>query len=79
MKIESIHSVLLLNFILQNVIKGFFLALTLAAAMFFVNGEHIGEGVFFAWMIGGFWASMLLKFLEAVEIYHKLKEMNDAN
>ena len=79
MKIESIHSVLLLNFILQNVIKGFFLALTLAAAMFFVSGEHIGEVTFFAWMIGGFWASMLLKFLEAVEIYHKLKEMNNDN
>ena len=70
---------LLTNFILENVIRGFFLALTLAAAKFFVSGEHIGETVFIAWMIGGFWASMLLKFLEAVEIYRKLKDMNNAN
>ena len=70
---------LLLNFLLQNVIRGFLLALTLAAAKFFVSGEHIGETVFFVWMIGGFWASMLLKFLEAVEIYQKLKEMNNGN
>jgi len=55
------------------------LALTLAAAKFFISGEHIGEQVFILWMIGGFWASMLLKFLEAVEIYQKLKDMNNAN
>ena len=70
---------LLLNFLLQNVIRGFFLALTLAAAMFFVNGTHIGETVFFAWMIGGFWVSVFLKFLDAMEIYDKLKEMNNGN
>jgi len=70
---------LLFNFLLQNVIRGFLLALTLAAAKFFVSGEHIGETVFLVWMIGGFWASMLLKFLEAVEIYQKLKEMNNGN
>jgi len=70
---------LLIKFLLENVIRGFLLALTLAAAKFFISGEHIGEQVFILWMIGGFWASMLLKFLEAVEIYQKLKDMNNAN
>ena len=70
---------LLIKFLLENVIRGFSLALTLAAAKFFISGEHIGEQVFILWMIGGFWASMLLKFLEAVEIYQKLKDMNNAN
>jgi hypothetical protein len=65
--------VLLFKFILDNIIRGFILALTLAAALFFVNGEHIGEPVFFAWMFFGFLASLFLKFLEAVEIYQKLK------
>lgn len=72
---KSNDSVLLFNFILQNIIKGFLLALVLAAAMFFVNGEHIGETKFFVWMIGGTFLSLLLKFLEAVEIYNKLKEL----
>ena len=70
---------LLINFLLQNVIRGFLLALTLAAAKFFISGEHIGEQVFIIWMVAGFWVSMLLKFLEAVEIYQKLKDMNNAN
>jgi hypothetical protein len=50
-----------------------------AAGEFFVNKVHIGEPAFFAWMIFGTAASILLKFLEAVEIYYKLKEMNNGN
>lgn len=72
-------SVLILNFLLQNVIRGFLLALTFAAAMFFVNGVHIGEPLFFAWMFVGFISSLLLKFLEAVEIYYKLKDLENGN
>lgn len=70
---------LIMNFLLQNVIRGFLLALTLAATKFFVTGEHIGDKVFIVWMVAGFWLSILLKFLEAVEIYQKLKDMNNAN
>jgi hypothetical protein len=55
------------------------LALTFAAAMFFVNGVHIGEPLFFAWMFVGFISSLLLKFLEAVEIYYKLKDLENGN
>lgn len=77
---KSNDSVLLLNFILMNLIRGFLLALTFAAAKFFVSGEHVGEDVFMLWFIGGFGASVFLKLLEAVEIYFKLKkEYNDAN
>jgi len=72
-------SVLILNFLLQNVIRGFLLALTFSAATFFVRGEHVGEQVFFMWMLGGFFASLLLKFLDAVEIYYKLKELENGN
>ncbi len=66
---------LILNFILQNVIRGFMLALTLAATKFFISGYHIGENTFVIWMIFGFFASLFLKFLDAVEIYEKLKEL----
>ncbi len=76
---KSNDSVLILNFILINVIRGFILALTLAAAKFFISGEHIGETIFYQWMFFGFLASLFLKFLEAVEIYQKLKEMNNGN
>ncbi len=72
---KSNDSVLILNFILINVIRGFILALTLAAAKFFINGEHIGETIFYQWMFFGFFASLFLKLLDAVEIYEKLKEL----
>ena len=72
---KSNDSVLIFNFILMNVIRGFIFALTLAAAKFFINGDHIGELVFYQWMFVGFLISMFLKFLEAVEIYYKLKEL----
>ena len=72
-------SVLILNFVLTNIIRGFLLALLLAAAMFFVNGQHIGETKFFIWMLGGTVLSIILKFLEAVEIYDKLKGLQDGN
>ncbi|NBO70613.1 MAG: hypothetical protein EBU66_07530 [Bacteroidetes bacterium] len=65
---------------MNNVIRGFVLALTLAAAKFFISGDHIGELVFYQWMFFGFIASLFLKFLEAVEIYQKLKkEIDNAN
>lgn len=48
-----------------------------AAAKFFITGEHIGEVVFLMWFVAGTFISLLLKFLEAVEIYDKLKEMNN--
>lgn len=50
-----------------------------AAAKFFISGEHIGEMVFLIWFASGTLISLLLKFLEAVEIYDKLKEMKNDN
>lgn len=76
---KSNDSVLILNFILTNIIRGYMLALMVAATEFFVNEIHIGEKAFFVWMLIGTAASFLLKFLEAIEIYYKLKEMNNGN
>lgn len=50
-----------------------------AAAKFFISGEHIGEIVFLMWFVAGTSISLVLKFLEAVEIYDKLKEMKNDN
>jgi hypothetical protein len=60
-----------------NAMRGFLLAMLYAAAKFFITGEHIGEMVFLMWFVAGTFISLLLKFLEAVEIYDKLKEMNN--
>lgn len=59
--------------------RGFLLAMLYAAAKFFISGEHIGEMVFLMWFVAGTSISLVLKFLEAVEIYDKLKEMKNDN
>jgi hypothetical protein len=68
---------LIANFLMFNAMRGFLLAMLYAAAKFFITGEHIGEVVFLMWFVAGTFISLLLKFLEAVEIYDKLKEMNN--
>ena len=68
---------LIARFLVENAIRGFLFALLYAAAKFFITGEHIGEMVFLMWFAVGTFISLLLKFLEAVEIYDKLKEMNN--
>jgi hypothetical protein len=68
---------LIANFLMFNAMRGFLLAMLYAAAKFFITGEHIGEMVFLMWFAAGTFISLLLKFLEAVEIYDKLKEMNN--
>ena len=70
---------LIARFLVENAIRGFLFALLYAAAKFFISGEHIGEMVFLIWFVAGTLISLLLKFLEAVEIYEKLKEMNNDN
>lgn len=70
---------LIARFLLENAMRGFLLAMLYAAAKFFISGEHIGEMVFLIWFAAGTLISLLLKFLEAVEIYEKLKEMNNDN
>lgn len=70
---------LIANFLIQNAIRGFLFAMLFAAAKFFISGEHVGEMVFLIWFVAGTLISLLLKFLEAVEIYEKLKEMNNDN
>ena len=70
---------LIANFLIQNAMRGFLFAMLFAAAKFFISGEHIGEMVFLIWFVAGTLISLLLKFLEAVEIYEKLKEMNNDN
>ena len=70
---------LIARFLLENAMRGFLLAMLYAAAKFFISGEHIGEMVFLIWFASGTLISLLLKFLEAVEIYDKLKEMNNDN
>jgi hypothetical protein len=70
---------LIARFLLENAMRGFLLAMLYAAAKFFISGEHIGEMVFLVWFAAGTLISLLLKFLEAVEIYEKLKEMNNDN
>ena len=70
---------LIARFLLENAMRGFLLAMLYAAAKFFISGEHIGEMVFLIWFASGTLISLLLKFLEAVEIYEKLKEMNNDN
>jgi hypothetical protein len=70
---------LIANFLMFNAMRGFLLAMLYAAAKFFISGEHIGEMVFLMWFIGGTIISLVLKFLEAVEIYDKLKEMKNDN
>ena len=70
---------LISRFLVENAIRGFLFALLYAAAKFFITGQHIGEIVFLLWFVAGTFISLLLKFLEAVEIYEKLKEMNNDN
>ena len=70
---------LISRFLVENAIRGFLFALLYAAAKFFITGQHIGEIVFLLWFAAGTLISLLLKFLEAVEIYEKLKEMNNDN
>lgn len=70
---------LIARFLLENAMRGFLLAMLYAAAKFFISGEHIGEMLFLIWFVAGTLISLLLKFLEAVEIYEKLKEMNNDN
>ena len=70
---------LIAKFLLENAMRGFLLAMLYAAAKFFISGEHIGEMVFLIWFASGTLISLLLKFLEAVEIYDKLKEMKNDN
>jgi hypothetical protein len=70
---------LIARFLLENAMRGFLLAMLYAAAKFFITGEHIGEVVFLMWFAAGTFISLLLKFLEAVEIYDKLKELNNDN
>ena len=70
---------LIAKFLLENAMRGFLLAMLYAAAKFFISGEHIGEMVFLICFASGTLISLLLKFLEAVEIYEKLKEMNNDN
>jgi hypothetical protein len=70
---------LIANFLMFNAMRGFLFAMLYASAKFFITGEHIGEMVFLMWFIGGTILSLVLKFLEAVEIYDKLKEMKNDN
>jgi len=70
---------LIARFLLENAMRGFLLAMLYAAAKFFISGEHIGEMVFLLWFAAGTLISLLLKFLEAVEIYEKLKGINNDN
>jgi hypothetical protein len=70
---------LIARFLLENAMRGFLFAMLYAAAKFFISGEHIGEMLFLIWFVAGTLISLLLKFLEAVEIYEKLKEMNNDN
>jgi hypothetical protein len=70
---------LIARLLLENAMRGFLLAMLYAAAKFFISGEHVGEMVFLIWFVAGTLISLLLKFLEAVEIYEKLKEMNNDN
>lgn len=70
---------LLANFLLQNVARGLYLTLLLATINFFIYARHTEESVFLLWWAGGFLASIVWKFLEAVEIYQKLKELDHGN
>ena len=66
----------LLKFALDNIIRGFAFALAVAAAKFFIEGDHIGTA-FYSWMAAGFILSLLLKTLDVIEIYNKLKEIRN--
>lgn len=67
------------RFLLDVVVKSWIVAVAVAFAEFVVTGNHIGNNTFLDWMGVAFIVILIFKVLDAIEIYHKLKDIRDGN